>query len=359
MTRIAILFPGFSSKPVGGFKITLEYANYLASLGHQVTVIYPSVLFKPFYNPGLLTKLRIWKGFAANRDKIRLQTIRSWFPLDKRIEERFVFTLTSRFLPHADIYICTSAKTAYSLNRLRVNPKKKFYFIQGFENWMISTEDVCQSYRFDMRKIVISKWLKERVEKAGADCVMVPNGFDPQEYHLTIPVKEKDRFTVSVLYHTAPHKGLPTTFAALAIVKKRHPELNVNIFGAFPRPDGLPEWYHYYHSPSGEEHLRINNESAIYVAASNLEGWGLTIGEAMMCGQAVACTDVDGFREMAVDGRNALLSPVGDADALANNICRLIEDDELRYRIAMTGMQDIKQFSQQTSCKKFAQVLGL
>lgn len=46
-----------------------------------------------------------------------------------------------------------------------------------------------------------------------------------------------------------------------------------------------------YKNPTPEQHLKINNESAIYLGCSKLEGWGLTVGEAMMCGQAVVCTD--------------------------------------------------------------------
>ncbi|MDD6723064.1 MAG: glycosyltransferase, partial [Bacteroidales bacterium] len=68
------------------------------------------------------------------------------------------------------------------------------------------------------------------------------------------------------------------------------------------RPSGLPEWIDYHQRPDDELHLRINNEAAIYIGTSRTEGWGLTVGEAMMCGQAVCCTDNAGFREMATDG---------------------------------------------------------
>ena len=79
----------------------------------------------------------------------------------------------------------------------------------------------------------------------------------------------------------------------------------------------------------------------------------------MLCGQAVACTDNRGFREMAKDGDTALLSPVNDAEVLAANIIRLIEDDELRYRIAQNGMEFIKHLSIDNSYELFKQALGL
>lgn len=176
---------------------------------------------------------------------------------------------------------------------------------------------------------------------------------------MRVPIKDKDKFMVSMLNHYDKRKGCSTSFSALNIVKQRYPQLEVNIFGTPARPASLPEWYHYYQSPSKEEHLRINNESAIYIAASVDEGWGLTIGEAMLCGQAVACTDNRGFREMAQDGITALLSPVNDAEALANNIISLIEDDEKRYEIANNGMEFIKTLSIDNSYRLFKTALGL
>lgn len=88
-----------------------------------------------------------------------------------------------------------------------------------------------------------------------------------------------------------------------------------------------------------------------------MEGWGLTIGEAMMCGQAVVCTDNKGYLEMAKDGYNALVAPVGDSQTLANNIVRLITDDNLRYQIASNGLTYIRQFDIEESYRKLKNIL--
>ena len=119
--------------------------------------------------------------------------------------------------------------------------------------------------------------------------------------------------------------------------------MRVLIFGTNSRPDFLPEWYEYYQTPDKETHNRINNTAAIYVGASPIEGFGLTVGEAMLCGEAVACTNNDGYQEMAKDNQTALLSPINDSKALAKSIIRLIEDDDLRYRLANAGEQYIRQ----------------
>lgn len=160
-----------------------------------------------------------------------------------------------------------------------------------------------------------------------------------------------------MLYHEAKMKNVSMGFEALSIVKKDYPTLNVKLFGVYDRPEGLEDWYEYYKCPDPETHNRINNECAIYIGTSSSEGWGLTVGEAMMCGQAVCCTDTRGYLEMAIDGETALVSAIGDAKALASNIIRLIEDKELRLSIANKGMSYIQRFSVDESYQKLKQLL--
>ena len=131
------------------------------------------------------------------------------------------------------------------------------------------------------------------------------------------------------------------------------------MFGVYDTEEKMPEWIDFHKSPTHEEHLAINNESSIYLASSVTEGWGLTIGEAMMCGQAVVCTAAEGFLEMAVNEENALVSPVRNSEMLANNIIRLIEDDDLRVKIARQGLDDIKKFTVDKSYAKFKEIVTL
>jgi glycosyltransferase involved in cell wall biosynthesis len=114
----------------------------------------------------------------------------------------------------------------------------------------------------------------------------------------------------------------------------------------------LPDWCRYYQKPDKETHNRIYNEAAVFIGTSYSEGWGLTVGEAMICGAAVACTDIGGYQEMCSHEKTALLSPPKDHMALAANIIRLIEDNELRIKIAKAGYDNIRQFTWYKSCKK-------
>ena len=60
---------------------------------------------------------------------------------------------------------------------------------------------------------------------------------------------------------------------------------------------------------------------------------------------------------MAVDKENALLSPVGDVEQMAANITYLIENDELRVRLAQAANESIRKFNWNNSFKIYKKLI--
>lgn len=354
---ITFLSPSKIDSPTGGMKMILEHANRLAFDGYNVIIECPCVyslkgktlkeILRVIYH---YLRVGFSKKFSCNK----------WFQLDKKIQLRWIFSLDYCFIKKSDIYIATAVQTAPILNTYPIKSNKKFYFIQDYENWSVTDDYVRNTYHFPMKKLVITKWLSDIIRKEEKEhCILAPNGFNFDEYKITIPIENKDCFTISMLYHIDERKGIPTAFKALEIVKQEIPEIQVLIFGSTPSPE-LPSWYHYYYRPNAREHLEINNKAAIYIGASYIEGFGLTIGEAMLCGQAVACTDNLGYQEMAKNEKTALVSPIRDYKALASNIIRLIKEKELRIQIAKNGYNYIRSnYSWEISHEQFLKALEL
>ncbi|HYY57113.1 MAG TPA: glycosyltransferase family 4 protein [Pyrinomonadaceae bacterium] len=71
----------------------------------------------------------------------------------------------------------------------------------------------------------------------------------------------------------------------------------------------------------------------LFVSASRTESFGLAIVEAMASGLAVIATATEGAREIVEDGATGMLVPVGDLEALAEAIARLLEDEQARERM--------------------------
>lgn len=354
--RICFILPHPADGPTGGYKVVYEYANRLVADGFKVDVVYSGSIFwrqKPlrFKLSACVRYVQRWlKGFSS----------RGWFPLDRRVKEHFTLSMNYRHVPKADVYVATSPYTAWYINEYPIDNKRKFYLIQDYENWGPGLRVILEdTYHFPLNKIVISHWLQNMLrEKYGETSELIPNGFDFTKFRMVTPPEERDRYCLSMLYHSMARKRCEDAMEAFSLVKARFPEVKVNVFGVPERPADMPDWFTYYQMPDAETHNAINNESAIFVAASEMEGWGLTVGEAMICGEAVCCTDNPGHREMAIEGKTALLSPVRDPQALAANIIRLIEDDDLRRRLARSGHEYIRSFRWDRSYTTFRQLIS-
>lgn len=355
--KIVFLLPGHRMDvPIGGHKIVYQYANYLCEQGFEVEIA--NNIFAPSNEKWYIEVLRVIHAFIRYVIGVarKRNTCKGWFNLSECVVEKNVWSYRWRYATKADYYVATDATTSPFLIDYHVQDTHKIYFIQGYENWRMTETQLRETYRYPFVKVVISKWLQKVLTEARAESIVIPNGFNSCEFHLDIPIEKKDKYLVSMLYHEGAFKNVQMGFKALAIVKEKYPTLRVLLYGVYEKPQNLPAWYEYYCRPTIEQHNALNNQSAIYVATSSQEGWGLTVGEAMMCGQAVACTDAGGYLEMATDGVNALVSPVDDSESLALNVIRLIEDDELRMKLARNGYQSIQKFSIERSLEKFGQL---
>jgi len=354
--KIVFLLPWRDEVPVGGYKVVYEYANRFYRDGWDVTICYPHVRgsFKQdIKNPFLRLKMRVgfFYRFFKNHYKAG-----EWFPLESGIKKLFVFAISDSALrDYKDAkIIATAVETAIELNAVRSVPNaNKFYFIQDFEAWNVSENAVYVSYRFPMKKLTIAPWLRERVESAGEKAELIPNGFDFDYFTLSKPIEKRHSFEIAMLYHKDERKRCEDAMKALELVKRQIPELHVTMFGVPEPPADLPDWYTYHRQPPKALHNTIYNNAAIFVAASKMEGFGLTVGEAMISGCAIACTNNSGFSCMAIHNKTALLSPVFDTEALAKNILRLINDNEFRIKLARAGNEYIRQFTWEKAFESF------
>lgn len=95
----------------------------------------------------------------------------------------------------------------------------------------------------------------------------------------------------------------------------------------------------------------------VFVHASNKEPFGIVIIEAMALGKAVIAGDADGPTEIITDGKNGLLTPYGDADALANAILRYLDDREFAACVGAAARQRALNFSTQYYAQNFIKVI--
>jgi glycosyltransferase involved in cell wall biosynthesis len=347
---ITFLLPAVATAPVGGYKVVFEYANRLVADGYSVNIVFTASYF--FLEQSLFLKSKSIARYIFFSLTRGYQPYH-WFDLNRRVKLHWVKTLNEYHTPKSDIYIATAAQTAIYLNDYKkVNDKNKFYLVQGYESW-IGEERFLSTLRLSLNKITISTHLYKAIANQGQSADLIYNGFDFSYFKKSVNYDMKNKFKVSMLYHSNPLKGCDDGIMALKIVKKKFPQLKACFFGTPKRPLNLPVWIEYFQTPNKEIHNDIYNESAIFIGPSHSEGFCLTPPEAMQCGCAVVCTDIGGYADVCKHEITALVSHVKDIEALAQNIIRLIEDDELRFRISEKGYENIKQFTWERAYSQF------
>lgn len=330
--KISMVLPFPVTKPVGGAKIMYEYANRLAERGHRVTVFHS--IKRPFKYSRTPVWLRRFVFFLRGVERP------GWFDLDSRVGSKIVPEISDMYLPEADIVMSTWWQMAYAINAMSPSRGRKFNFIQDHEIWKGQQELVHKSYSLDLHHIVIARYLQDLVhEKSGRKPVHIPNAIDTSRFRLMIPPEKRDSFSVIMMYSQEPRKGTQFGMQCLLLLKERFPALRVTLFGVYEEPSDLPEGFIYHRRPSNLPELF--NQSAIFASPSLGEGWALPPAEAMACGCALACTEIGGHLDYAVDGDTAVLFPPSDSDAMFKGLFGLMTDTEERIRLSRNGHQMI------------------
>lgn len=337
----------------GGYKVIYQYANFLSKSNHQVSIYYrcrKNVLYSKFKIPFFL-KILIARLFQISNV--------NWFAVDKRIKRKIITKISDQSISDGDVVIATAVDTAIEVNRLSMNKGKKYYFIQHFEDWVYDKSRVKQTYSLGMTNIVIAKWLKSIVdEESKKESIYIPNGIDNKVFYIKKSIESRNPASVAMLYHPQLWKGSQDAIQVLRRVKESHDNLQVEMFGIADKPVNIPEWINYTQNATQDQLLEIYNNSSIFLCASWSEGFGLTGAESMFCGCALVTTDTLGVREYA-DEKNAIICEPKNIDALTKAVSNLIENNDLRIKIAKLGHGSVtKQLDYNKACKSFEQIIN-
>jgi glycosyltransferase involved in cell wall biosynthesis len=317
--RVTFLCPHL--RIAGGVRAILTHADRLARRGHEVTVVVPT---------GKRIQTAWRRRFGRGPD---------WMPgFHARIE--WVTRWDPQRLPDGDAVIATAWQSVEAVAAAPARCGRKFYFIQHYESlYHGEPARVDATYRIPLRKIVISTWLADiMAEKFNSPAAVIVTPVDTELFH---PVPQADgdgRLRVLMLYHDYEWKGVRDGLEAVGRVKARHPDLRLVGFGVKAPRRKLP-FNEFCENLPQAQLAALYSRCQIYLCPSWDEGLGMPSMEAMACGAALCTYDNGGCRDYAIDGRTAVVAPRRDRDALAWGLMRLVEDEDLRGRIARQGRE--------------------
>ena len=338
----------------GGIKMVFTYANELSRRGHDVKIYYP---FFPYAMSkrgiGYLDRLArtMYKGIVLHRWRT------DWFVLKVPVQR--VPIITDKNVRDADVVIATAWPTAYTVANLPKEKGEKYYFIQHYEIWSGSKEEVDNSYRLDLHQIVIAGWLKDIMESQfhKKDVRICQNGIDLTEFYPESTVdKQSHRVSILLLAHPAEIKGMRDGVEVVKILKEKGYDVTLRMFG-MRKYKGVPEFAEFYSDPSRETLRKLYSESDIYLFPSWLEGWGLTVVEAMACRCAVVGNRVGCLIDIGSHEENCMLTEPHDISGMVQNIIELITDSEKLEIIKNNGYITAKSISWDKSFDLFERII--
>lgn len=351
----------------GADRVIAEKANWLAEHGHEIAIItdtqmgrepvFPlspkvrlidlAVDFSQEYGHGFL--VRIWMYYKLMRQYRRMVT-------DVLMKDR------------PDIVISTLGRDISFITKIKDGSKKigeahtTKHFIRNFH--LLEQRNVIFKY--------LTKFFRWHMDRQvnRLDALVVLTSQDEHDWGDKIPIYvipnsfpfypdkpslcENKQAIIVGRYNSA--KGYNYLIDAWKIVYQKHPDWIINIFGSGEYKDRVRKQI----QDHGLQDVVIMNnpidhimeeylKSSIYVMSSVFEGFAMVLLEAMSCG--LPCVSFDcpyGPRNVITDGEDGILVEYLNSQALADNICKLIENEELRKRMGRQGRHNVLRFSRET-----------
>lgn len=356
----------------GTDKVLTDKANYLSAHGYDVTIVTEAQMGRPPVFPLSPSVKLIDIGLNFNRQYTQSFFHRAYTYLHyihiykKKLKEIFeqekpdiVITTMGRSLDFitklkdGSIKIGEAHTTKYHLRSLHLMEEKGFIY-----KWIarqIRKKQITNAQKLSALVLLTPEDAKdwEDVTKT----FVIPNSIPliPKE---SSKLDNKKAIFVG-RYNDA--KGYEYLVEAWNMVHQRHPDWIIDIYGSGDLHDDVERWIKdaqlqetmIMHEPTSHI-METYLESSICVVSSRYEGFSMAIVEAMACG--VPCVSFDcpfGPRNIIKDGEDGILVEYLNSQKLADNICKLIENDHLRKQLGSKAKENIHRFSQDTIMGKW------
>lgn len=190
------------------------------------------------------------------------------------------------------------------------------------------------------RAVSVSRWVAETAASelgVKADWTVINPAVDPDFHRPRAPRKDGPVRVLSMWRPmTAVRRGLPLLRATYDALRKKYKgRVSLELFGW---PEDAPAYAQHHGHLDTRQVSALMREVDVVMEPSAFQGFGLSGLEAMASGACLVSTACRGVDEYAVHEQNALVVP---HDELTRAMCRVIDDEALRGRLAASGAASV------------------
>ena len=361
----------------GADRVITEKANWLSEHGFEVGIITDSQMGRPPIFP-LSPKVKLInldidfaKEYGHNffvRTFLYYKLMREYKDALKEVLKKnkpdIVITTMGRDLDFlTDIYpdgviIGEAHTTKYFLRNFHLLEQKGFPFKQIAWYWRRKMDRKARK----LNGIVLLT--KEDAEswKDTNKTFVIPNSL-PFEPTNSSVLENKQAIAVG-RYNNA--KGYEYLVEAWKTVHQKHPDWKINIYGSGEQKELVKAMIKNYnlqdsmlmHEPT-DDIMDCYLKSSICIVSSRYEGFSMVILESMICGVPVVSFDCPhGPRNIIKSGEDGILVEYLNAQAMADNICKLIESPKLRKAMGEKARSNIRRFSRENVMQQWTKLFN-
>jgi glycosyltransferase involved in cell wall biosynthesis len=201
-------------------------------------------------------------------------------------------------------------------------------------------------------KIVVpSGYLVDVFREFGLPASAVPNIVDLAQFRYRERTSLRPRLVCTRGF--SAYYSVDIVVRAFAEVKNKYPEAQLDLVGGGPLEGDIRKLVadlnltgvNFAGVASRQVIGKYYEQADIFINASWLDNMPLSIIEAFAAGTPVVTTLPECMPYLVEHERTGLLSPVGDADALAANVIRLLRDPALAARLAQNAYKESQNYT--------------
>jgi glycosyltransferase involved in cell wall biosynthesis len=237
--------------------------------------------------------------------------------------------------------------------------KKLYPYITLLTRWVwrgASVSTVCSHGLFELGRKLDPKY----------DFRLVPNGVELSRF---VPVERRPNPKVKILFigRLIARKGFQYVVQALPRIQQiTNVPFEVEVVGTGAMRShldglavklGVSHLIKYVGTVPYEKLHESYQGADVFVLTSESEGMPAVTLEAMGCGLPIITTNVPGNREIVREGENGYLIDVGDTEKLAQDLAKLIQNEELRKKMGVASRQFVQGYEWREIIKQYENIL--